>query len=119
MNERLVTLSGELGEVGVTLGDGSLLVKLPPVGHKLVYASFTTDVDDADVTVDIQDDGTDIVTAVAVVAAATPGVWNSKNFGGVEDPVLLAGSSVLEIDVNNADANTRLRYLLYFLVGGS
>jgi hypothetical protein len=116
MNERIVTLSGELGEDGVALAGGAVVFKLPPIPLTLVYASFTTDVDDAALTVDIQDDTVDAVTAVAVAAGTTtPGEWISTHFGGAETPVNIAGGSVLELDVNAATAATRLRYLLYLL----
>jgi hypothetical protein len=118
MNEMLVTISGEVGQVGQTLGDGSFLVKLPPIGHKLVYASFNASVNDAGLTADIQDDTVDIVTAVSFATAGTPGEWKTIHFGGTNTAVQIAGGSILELDFNNAAADTRAQFVLTFLVGG-
>lgn len=111
-----LTVSGEVGQVGQTLGDSSLDIKLPPIPHTLVFADVRPNTDDAGLTVDLQDDGTDIVTAVSCATAASGGQWTSKHLGGAQDAVTLAGGSVLSIDVNNAAADTRLWYLLVFLV---
>lgn len=111
-----MTISGEVGQVGQTLGDSSLDLKLAPIPHTLVYADVRPNTDDAGLTVDLQDDGTDMVAAVSCATAASGGQWTSKHFGGTQDPVTLAGGSVVSLDVNNAAADTRLWYLLVFLV---
>jgi hypothetical protein len=121
MNERLVYITGEVGQDGVTLSTGALLIKLPPIGMKMVYASFHTTADTATATVNIQDDGTDVIASAldAAAGATTPVEWNSKHFRGTYDPVLFAGGSVLEIDTVNFAASQRLQYLLAFLAGGN
>lgn len=117
MNERLVFISGEIGQVGQTLTTGSLLLKLAPVPHTLVYAQFNASANDAGLTAQIQDDGTDILSStVAFATAGTPGVWNSTHFGGSNTPIEIAASSVLELDFGSAAADTRCQYLLVFLV---
>ena len=117
MNERLVYISGEIGQAGQTLGAGSLVLTLPPVPHTLVYACFNSSANDAGLTAMLQDDTVDALTAaIAFATAGTPGVWNSKHFGGTLDPVAIAGSSVIELDFAAAAADSRCQYLLVFLV---
>ena len=51
-------------------------------------------------TIDIQDDGTDVITGVAANTAGTPGTWYTPPLGGTEDPVHIAADSDVEIDFN-------------------
>ncbi len=116
MNERLVEIALEAGEVGVTLGDAykyyTALVPLTVVG---VVCSASAN--DADLTVDINDDGSGVITAIACATAATPGTWKSTHIGGTETPVRIAKNSVISLDANNAAASTRLRVALLCLTG--
>lgn len=50
--------------------------------------------------VDIQDDGTDVITAVTANTAGTPGTWESKHVGGAQDAVTIAADSSIEVDLN-------------------
>ena len=56
--------------------------------------------------IDIQDDGSDIVTAVAANSAGTSGTWKTPTFGGTETPVYVAAGSAVEIDVNFAGGSS-------------
>ncbi len=49
---------------------------------------------------DVQDDGTDIITAVEADTAGTPGTWLTAALGGTETPVSVAAGSSVEIDIN-------------------
>lgn len=51
-------------------------------------------------TVDIQDDGTDVIAALTASTALTPGVWQSVHMGGTEAPVHIAAGSKVEVDMN-------------------
>jgi len=51
-------------------------------------------------TIDIQDDGTDVIAATAANTALTPGTWQSVHMGGTEAPVHIAAGSEVEIDLN-------------------
>ena len=51
-------------------------------------------------TIDIQDDGTDVIAAVAANTALTPGTWKSVHMGGTNAPVHIAAGSEVEIDLN-------------------
>jgi len=116
MNERLLELCLEAGEVGVTLGNTfkyyTTLIPLTIVG---VVAGASAD--DAGLTVDINDDGTGVITAIACATAATPGTWKSTHLGGANAPVQVAAGSVLSLDANNAAADTRLHVSLLCLTG--
>ena len=116
MNERLIEIALEAGEVGVTLGDAykyyTALVPLTIVG---VVCSASAN--DADLTVDVNDDGTGVISGIACATAATPGTWKSTHIGGTETPVYIAKNSVISLDAKNAAADTRLRVGLLCLVG--
>jgi hypothetical protein len=116
MNERLIEIALEAGEVGVTLGDAykyyTTLVPLTIVG---VVCSASAN--DADLTVDINDDGSAAISAISCAVAATPGTWKSTHIGGTNAPVQVAAGSVLSLDANTAAASTRLRVGLLCLTG--
>ncbi len=116
MNERLLELCFESGEVGVTLGNAfkyyTTLVPLTIVG---VVCSAS--VDDAGLTVDINDDGSGVITAIACATAATPGTWKSTHLGGANAPIHIDAGSVLSLDANAAAADTRLHVSLLCLTG--
>ncbi len=57
-------------------------------------------------TVDIQDDGTDVITALAASTAGTPGTWLTPCFGGSETPQHIAAGSSVEVDVNLTAGST-------------
>jgi hypothetical protein len=116
MNERLLEICLEAGEVGVTLSTTykyyTALVPLTIVG---VVAAASAD--DPGLTVDINDDGTGVITAIACATAATPGTWKSTHLGGTNAPVQVAKDSVLSLDANNAAVDTRLHVSLLCLIG--
>ncbi len=57
-------------------------------------------------TVDVQDDGTDVITALAASTAGTPGTWLTAALGGSETPVSIAAGSSVEVDVNLTAGST-------------
>jgi len=57
-------------------------------------------------TIDIQDDGSDVIAALAASTAGTPGTWYTSAFGGSEDPVVIAAGSDVEVDVNLTAGST-------------
>lgn len=119
MNENLVTYNLQVFDpdtAGGAIGTSAWL-GMVPFAATLVYASVSPHEDDASATIDIQDDGTDIVTAIAAATHATPGEWISTHCGGTQTPVAIAAGSELEIDVNSGAATTRLDVTLIFLQG--
>jgi hypothetical protein len=116
MNSRLVCISIDRGETGVTLGDAfhyfTTLIAMTIVG---VVA--TPSADDAGLTLDINDDASAAIAAISCADADVPGTWKSTHFGGSETPVEVAAGSVISLDANNAAANTVLSVQIWALVG--
>jgi len=117
MNERLVAYSLSIMDPAETALGASAWLGMLPFGGTLVYASAAPHENDSAATIDIQDDGTDIVTAIACATAGTPGEWISTHCGGAETPVAIAAGSELEIDANSVAATTRLDIVMLFLTG--
>jgi len=116
MNERLIVLDFMDGEVGVTLGALYRYMTVPcNLVIVAVYASPSAD--DPGCTVDINDDGTAAIAAVACATKATPGSWISTHLGGTQTPVSVAADSVLSLDANDADADTRIMVHIWALTG--
>jgi len=116
MNERLVVLDFTDGEAGVTLGALYRYITVPcALVIVAVYVSPSTN--DASTTVDINDDGSGVITAIACAVQATPGSWISTHFGGAETPVAVAADSVLSLDANSATAATRIKVEIWALTG--
>lgn len=111
-------VSGEVGQVGQTLGAGSFKHTLPNIPMTLVHVSGYPTVDDAGLTMQVQDDGTDILAAALDIADtdAAPAEYKSKHLGGTNDPIAIAGGSVIELDFANAAVDTRVQFVLTFLV---
>ena len=89
------------------------------VGVSLCAEAFTGSPTGFDV--DVQDDGTDVITAVAANTAGTPGTWKSAHMGGAEAPVHVAAGSSVEVDVNltGGSSPTADFTLLIYYLGGS
>jgi hypothetical protein len=71
-------------------------------------------------TVDIQDDGSDVITGVAANTAGTPGTWKTPHIGGSETPVHVAAGSSVEADVNlsgGSSPTADFTLLIYYLAG--
>jgi len=72
-------------------------------------------------TVDIQDDGADVIAAITANTALTPGVWQSVHMGGTEDAVHIAAGSEVEVDMNltGGSAPTAEFTLVIWYLGGA
>jgi len=116
MNERLTVLSFTDGEAGGALGALYRYITVPcAMVIVAVYASPSAD--DADATIDINDDGAAAVSTVACATKATPGSWISTHFGGTQTPVNVAADSVLSLDANSVHADTRVMVQIWVLTG--
>ena len=116
MNERLIVLSFTDGEVGGTLTTNYRYITVPcALVIVAVYASPS--VDDTGASIDINDDGSAAISTVACATKATPGSWISTHFGGTETPVNVAADSVLALDANAMDADTRVMVQIWALTG--
>ena len=116
MNERLVVLSFTDGEAGGTLTDVYRYITVP-IALTIVFVSASPSANDADLTVDINDDGVAAISAVSCAVKATPGTWTSTHFGGTQTPVAVAADSVLSFDVNDAHIDTRIMVQIWALTG--
>jgi hypothetical protein len=121
MNERILVYNLNIFDPDDNTGAvaGSAYLGMLPVGATLIYACVSPHEDDASATIDIQDDGTDIVTAIDASDHDVPGEWISTHCGGAETPVAIAAGSEIEIDVNSGAATTRFDTTLWFLTGES
>jgi hypothetical protein len=121
MNEKLVAYNLSIFDPDDNLGgmgDSACMVMVP-FAATLVYASVSPHEDDASATIDIQDDGTDIVTAIDASDHDVPGEWISTHCNGTQTPQVIAAGSKIEIDCNSVAATSRLDITLLFLQGES
>jgi len=116
MNERLVVLSFDDGEVGVTLSTNYRYFTLP-CDFTVIYIEASPSANDSGLTVDLNDDGTGVIDATACATAATPGTWKSIHMGGANAPVRIAAGSVCSLDANSAASGTRLSVQIWGLTG--
>jgi hypothetical protein len=117
MSENLQVISFVEGEVGVTLGDNFRYFTVP-FQMTIVAVTVSPSVDDADLTIDINDDGTGVITAISCADQNVPGTWKSTHLtGGTETPVSVAAGSVISFDANSAAANTRVGIVIWALGG--
>lgn len=112
----LFTVSGEMGQVGQTLGAGEWKTTLPPLPMSLVHVAARSTVDDAGLTFQVTDAGAaGLSSAIDISLTATNGTWISKHFGGANDPVAFAAGDVVGVTLANAAADTRVQFTLTFL----
>lgn len=116
MAGELIVLSLFAGETGVTLSTAYQYMTVP-VQLTIVGVVISTNQDDANLTVDVNDANGTLIAAIACAAKATPGTWLSTHLGGANAPVAVAADSVLNLDANNADANTAIQVHIYALAG--
>ena len=120
MNERLVSYTFNLFDPDDTAALGNLAAYfMMPFGATLVYVSGTPMTDDAGCTLDVHDDGTMIITALACAVKATPGEWISTHCGGTETPIAIAAGSEITVDLNAIAVGVRFDVQLLFLTGES
>lgn len=114
MNERLLSIPFKMVNPveGAALGALDYYINVP-FDCVLVYVSAGADTDDADLTLDINDDATVIAEAIDCADKEDPGEWISTHFGGAQTPVAIAAGSELSFDVNGAaNATTLGGYML-------
>lgn len=116
MNERLVVLNFHRGQVGITLG-ANYQYFYAPFDMTVVYMEAGASADDAGLTVDLNDDGSAAIAALACATAATPGRWQSTHVGGSQTPVFIAAGSLCSLDANSAAADTDIAVTIWALVG--
>jgi len=118
MNERLVayTFSAADPTEGAALGSLAVYFMLP-FEATLVYASAAPFADDSGLTMDINDDGTAIVSALSCADKDVPGEWISTHCSGSNAPVAIAAGSEMTLDFNAAANGNRVDVVMLFLTG--
>jgi len=87
-----------------------------PCNGTLLYVSAAGAADDTGLALDVNDDGTAIVSAVDCADASAPGTWKSRHYGGSNDPVEIARGSVMSLTAANAaNGNTIVGFMLVAL----
>jgi hypothetical protein len=118
MNERLVAYNLNIADPDESAGvTTSACMVMVPFACKLVYASISPFEDDAGAYMDIQDDGTTIVTGVDASDHDVPGEWASIHAGGANAAVAIAAGSEIEIDILDGAVANRFDVTLLFLTG--
>lgn len=118
MNERLICKHITLVVPNEAAAVGALeYYETIPVTLTIVAVSVAPSVDDADLTIDINDDGTGVIEGVSAADQDVAGTWLSTHVGGTNAPVTLAADSVLTIDANNAANGTAVYIAIWCLVG--
>ena len=117
MNERLMKTSYTL--VDPTEGNAVGALEFYHdciVGETIVAVSVAPQVDDAGATLDIDDDGTNVITAIDASDKNVPGTWKSTHVGGTNAPVRVAAGSKLSFDVNAGAVATAFHVVIWSLV---
>ena len=120
MNENLVVIPFAISDpdesAGVTTGAEYIML---PITGTIVYVQAAPFEDDSGATLDILDDGTDIITGIDVSDHDVPGEWISTHMDGANAPVEVAAGSKLSIDINaGAVANRFSGYMLVLTGAG-
>ena len=120
MNERLVSYTFSVGNPAeaTPLGDNALYFMVP-FGATLIYVSAAPWDDDAAATLDINDDGSEIITTLTCADKDVPGEWISTHCGGSNAPIAIGAGSVLDFDFNAAAAANRFDVVMLMLQGES
>lgn len=88
-----------------------------PFAFTIVAVSAAPLEDDAGADIDINDDGTGVITTVDASDKDVPGTWLSTHAGGSNAPVEIGAGSEVTIDVNDAAAGNRFDVVIYYLPG--
>jgi hypothetical protein len=118
MNERIVSYTFSVFDPtdASALGDLACYFMVP-FGATLIYASAAPWDDDADATMDLNDDGTVIISALTCADKDVPGEWASTHAGGSQTPIAIAAGSEMTLDFNDAAAANRFDVQFLFLTG--
>lgn len=114
-NATVLTLYGK-GNGTTALGDNFQYVTTP-CSFTVLYVTVAPDEDAAGCTVDINDDGSGVITGIDCSDADVPGTWKSKAMGGSDDPVVIAAGSKISADANSAGVSTGITIHIYAVPG--
>ncbi len=114
MKERLIVIPFFNGEVGVTLG-ANYAYYTTITDLTIVAIAVSPSTDDAGATIDVNDDGTGVITGIDLSDQNVPGTWLTPGFGGTNTPVRVAAGSLLSLDANSIDAGTTANVWIHAL----
>jgi hypothetical protein len=83
----------------------------------IIGISVAPEKDDAGATLDVDDDGSNVITAVDASDANVPGTWKSVHMGGTNAPVFVAAGSLVSFDINSGAVATAFHVVMYALLG--
>jgi hypothetical protein len=118
MNERLVKTSYTL--VDPTEGNPIEALEFyydAIFDETIVAVSVSPQVDDTGATLDIDDDGTNVIAAVDASDQNVPGTWKSTHVGGTNAPVHIAAGSKVSFDINAGANGTAFHVVVWALLG--
>lgn len=120
MNERLVCISKTLTDPDESAALSTTEAYFyAPVDLTIVYVSVAPEEDDASATLDIDDDGTNVITEIDASDADAPGTWKASGYGGTNAPVTIAAGSKISFDLNNAAAANVFNVDIWALTGNN
>lgn len=90
-----------------------------PFAYQIVAVSVSPQVDDAGATIDIDDDGTNVISAIDASDQNVPGTWATPGFGGTNAPVAVAANSLVSFDVNAGANGSAFNVDMVVLVGSA
>ena len=114
-NVVVLTLYGK-GNGTTAIGD-DFQYTTTPCALTVLYVTAAPDADATSCTVDINDDGSGVITSIDCSDADTPGTWKSKPMGGTNDPVTIAAGSKISVDANSAGVSTGITVHIYAVPG--
>lgn len=119
MNERLTMISFTLVDPADAGSISTLHYYFDAICDMTIVAvSAAPEKDDAGATIDIDDDGTNVISAIDASDANVPGTWKSTALGGgTNAPVHIAAGSKVSFDANNAAAATAFHVVVWALLG--
>ncbi|MCP5018909.1 MAG: hypothetical protein GY938_27075 [Ketobacter sp.] len=120
MRERIMMINRSLVDPteGNAIGTLEGYIQLP-FAYDIVAISVSPQVDDAGATIDVDDDGTNVITAIDASDQNVPGTWASPGFGGTNAPVHVAKNSKVSFDVNSGAVATAFNVDMVVLVGSA
>lgn len=118
MNERVVNYSFSIFDPTDLSAVGDLACYfMVPFTATLIYASVAPWDDDASATMDLNDDGTTIISALDASDKDVPGEWASVHAGGTNAAIAITAGSEMTLDFNDAAAANRFDVQFLFLTG--
>lgn len=118
MNERMVVFNRSLVDPTEGNAVGTLEGYVDAIFDMTIVAvSVSPQKDDAGATIDIDDDGTNVITLIDASDANVPGTWKSTHVGGTNAPVHIAAGSKVSFDVNSGAVATAFNIDVYAILG--